>query len=113
MNLSLIVLYTTKMESLRIFYDAIGLTFVEEQHDTGPVHYACDLDGTIIEIYPTTKITTALTMLGFDVESLDIVLANLQAAGLLPDLPPDTAEKGICTLQDPDGRQVRLTEVWE
>jgi hypothetical protein len=112
-SLSLIVLRTTRMESLRVFYDAIGLTFVEEQHGTGPIHYACELDGVVIELYPTVLTETDSTMLGFNVESLDIVLANLQAAGLLPDLPADTAEKGEYTFQDPDGRRVQLTEVWE
>ena len=113
MKLNMIVLRTTRMETLRAFYDALGLQFVEEQHDNGPVHYACELDSVVIEIYPTTKSDTDSTMLGFDVESLDIVLANLQAVGLLPDLPPDAAEKGVCTFLDPDGRRVRLTESWD
>jgi hypothetical protein len=87
--------------------------FVEERHDTGPVHYAAEVDGIVIELYPTLTTEIDSTMLGFNVESLDIVLANLNAMGLLPDLPPDTAEQRECTIHDPDGRRVRLTEVWE
>ena len=113
-SLSLIVLRTTKMESMRLFYDALGLRFVEERPEDGPVHYTCDLDGTVIEISPTVKtLDTEGILLGLNVDSLDFVLANLQAAGLLPDdLPPDAAEQGELTLQDPDGRRVRLVEVW-
>ena len=110
-SLGFIVLRTQQIEEVRVFYTTIGLTFVEGQHGTGPKHYACDLEGIVIEIYPTSTVETDSTMLGFNVESLATILSNLQAAGQLNDLPSDATEKSAYTVRDPDGRRVRLTEV--
>ncbi len=52
-RLTLLVLYSDRMEECRAFYSALGLCFAREQHGQGPQHYAAVLDdGSVFEIYP-------------------------------------------------------------
>jgi hypothetical protein len=51
-SLSLLVLRSSRLEAMRTFYEALGLTFVEEKHGAGPVHYSAQLGSTVLEIYP-------------------------------------------------------------
>ena len=48
--------------SLRVvaFYQSLGLTFTEEQHGKGPLHYSAPLGDGIIEIYPLRPTTKPL-----------------------------------------------------
>ena len=43
---------THDIEAAKTFFEAFGLTFVQEQHGSGPVHYACEVGGAVFEIYP-------------------------------------------------------------
>ncbi|WP_226353768.1 hypothetical protein [Pseudonocardia sp. ICBG601] len=73
-RLSLLVLYTEKLEACREFYTALGLRLVEEQHGAGPVHYSTTMPGgLVLEIYPgkpdrtTGRLRLGITVLaGFD-----------------------------------------------
>ena len=51
-SLSLLVLKTHQVEILRRFYAALGITFQQEKHDEGPIHFAGQLGETVFEIYP-------------------------------------------------------------
>ena len=48
------VIRTRDVEMMREFMESFGLSFVKEQHGDGPEHYACERDGKVLEIYPTT-----------------------------------------------------------
>ena len=49
------VIKTAELEKTRAFFETLGLTFVEEKHGKGPVHYACERNGVVFEIYPQGK----------------------------------------------------------
>jgi catechol 2,3-dioxygenase-like lactoylglutathione lyase family enzyme len=52
-RLNLLVLYTRDIQACRDFYEAIGLSFVREQHESGPEHFSASLaDGCVLELYP-------------------------------------------------------------
>lgn len=34
------------------FYKMLGMEFQEEQHGSGPAHWAPDIDGIVLEVYP-------------------------------------------------------------
>ncbi len=40
------------MTKMREFFEAFGLTFVLEKHGAGPDHFACEMNGKTLEIYP-------------------------------------------------------------
>ncbi len=111
-TVSLLVIRAFNMEAALAFYCALGLTFSEEQHVSGPVHYACEVGDLIFEIYPArVGDATDATMIGFAVEALDETLAALQTLGFEPKSPPKTASWGrFVNVADGDGRTVQLTE---
>ncbi len=51
----ILVINTDEMEKTKAFFEAMGLTFVEEQHGKGPVHFAAEVDDNVLEIYPLNK----------------------------------------------------------
>ncbi len=53
--MAVFVLRTNEVEKTLEFYQTLGLTFVQEQHGNGPVHYACESNGNVFEIYPQGK----------------------------------------------------------
>lgn len=116
-SFSLVVIRTAQLETALSFYGALGLSFVEEQHGAGPVHYSCDLGGMVLEIYPGQEGVApdaksgGATMLGFTVDSLDLVLAELKELGVEPKSAPKDAEWGRwVNVTDPDGRIVQLDQ---
>ncbi|AAZ55587.1 hypothetical protein JCM3263A_19720 [Thermobifida fusca] len=94
-RLTLLVLYSDRMEECRAFYSALGLCFAREQHGQGPQHYAAVLDdGSVFEIYPASpERRTGITRLGFRVDKT---------------LLQTPLEAGHHILTDPDGRKVDL-----
>ncbi|WP_028649210.1 glyoxalase/bleomycin resistance/dioxygenase family protein [Nocardiopsis sp. CNT312] len=97
-RVTLLVLYSERMEECRAFYSGLGLDFAEERHGRGPRHYAAVLDdGSVLEIYPATDTRrTGALRLGLAVD----------AAAARPPLEP-----GRRVLTDPDGRKVDVAAV--
>jgi lactoylglutathione lyase len=116
-SLGLLVLRVADIPASLAFYRALGLEFVEEQHGTGPVHYSCQLNGMVIELFPG-KPGTALdrrnagaTMIGFQVYDLDIVLENVSAMGATILTAPQVNNWGRrAVIQDIDGRAIELNQ---
>lgn len=116
-RISLIILRSARIQVLLEFYRALGLSFVEEQHGKGPIHYSCDIDGTILEIYPGEEGVAphrqqgGATMLGFTVSSLNVTLTELNKLGINLVSPPKESTWGRrAVVADPDGRAIDLTE---
>jgi lactoylglutathione lyase len=110
--LQLIVLRAADLERTVGFYRALGLQFAREQHGTGPVHYACDLGGLVLEVYPVKDgrssdgATSSPMMLGFRVAALSPVLDALGELGVRT--PPAHPAATRALVEDPDGRSVEI-----
>lgn len=90
-RITLLVIYSDRMEECRTFYTALGLHFEREQHGQGPRHYAAVLDdGSVFEIYPATDRRTGPIRLGLSIHG---------------DLAHPPLEAGRHVLTDPDGRK--------
>ncbi|MEO8612695.1 MAG: VOC family protein [Chloroflexota bacterium] len=116
-TLGLLVLRASDLEKSLAFYRAIGLTFTQEQHGSGPVHYSCAIGGTVMEIYPgepgaaPERKSGGATMIGFSIQVLDETLKALSDLGFWPANPPkDSAWGRRVVVTDPDGRAVELNE---
>jgi lactoylglutathione lyase len=114
-RLNLVVLHVADIERSRRFYEAIGLTFAREQHDQGPVHYACDTDEMVVELYPSRTADSApgdgpALTLGFCVSSIKAVAERVLALGDRR-AAASYEPKGDRPLRlvDPDGHSVLLT----
>ncbi len=93
--MSLIVLYTERVQKCVRFYQALGLDFTAERHGTGPEHFAAVLaDDSVFEIYPPRDGQTTGPL------RLGLALAPSQNRTLIA--------AGTRTLTDPDGRTVQI-----
>jgi lactoylglutathione lyase len=115
--LALIVIRAADIEASLSFYRAIGVTFVEEQHGSGPVHYSCNFGELVFELYSNKvssppRSSTHTTMLGFKVASLEGTLAELLKLGVEPKSAPKESNWGRwVNVIDPSGRTVQINEV--
>jgi predicted enzyme related to lactoylglutathione lyase len=112
-SLTLLVLKTARLDDVRSFYECFGISFAEERHGNGPLHYAARLGPTVLEMYPLpdgTSVADRTTRLGFAVTDLEGVLRSLRTRGFpLPGPPRETPGGRVVTVRDPDGRAVELT----
>jgi lactoylglutathione lyase len=129
-TLNLVVLRCHDLARSRRFYDALGLRFVDEQHGQRPPHVAATLPGgTVVELYPATEPTESCDAaataavardprLGFSVEHIDAVVAQIEGLGGQVVVRPAEQTEGEggegeaharrAIVVDPDGRRVEL-----
>ena len=50
-----LVIRATEQGKVLKFFEQLGLEFVPEKHGNGPLHYACERNGVVLEIYQSTK----------------------------------------------------------
>lgn len=111
-HLSLLVLKTRQMPELVAFYQTLGLTFTEEKHGSGPIHFAAVMAELVFEIYPLPPEDPGLidfTRLGFRVANLEFTMKALQDQGTPVKSAPRSTPWGMnAVVSDPDGRPVEL-----
>jgi hypothetical protein len=106
---NLLVLRTPDPDTLANFYLLLGLTFEKHRHGTGPEHYAAELGPCVLEIYPGDLSMPA--RLGFEVENLNTLIAELVARGTPIIIPPKESPWGYrAVIQDPVGTKIELVE---
>jgi catechol 2,3-dioxygenase-like lactoylglutathione lyase family enzyme len=112
-----VVLETGRLQEMVCFYRALGVPLVEEQHGDGPLHYACELAGAHVAIYESPAGEAprhdhgGATMVGFDVDSLELALDLLKACHAKVLKGPEKVSWGRrAIVLDPDGRAVELNE---
>jgi catechol 2,3-dioxygenase-like lactoylglutathione lyase family enzyme len=99
-ELALLVLRCADLAASKAFYEALGLEFRDEKHETGPAHFSCQLGSLVFELYPVSEPPSSLERLGFRVLDVEAVTnAALRAGGRLD-------RHGV--LVDPDGRKIEL-----
>ncbi len=111
-SLSLLVLRSANPAASVQFYSALGLQFAREQHATGPEHWAAELPGLVLEIYPlgSQSPTTGLR-LGFTVASIAAAVENAcQAGGRVIKSLEEIEDGWHAVLADPDGHRIMLSQ---
>ena len=114
MQLSLLVLRAKQPQELVAFYSLFGCRFAQEQHGNGPVHYACELGPSVLEIYPRAPNgpTTSGVRLGFAVSDVESVCARaLEHDGRLVSQNPQSSWGPRATIIDPEGHTIDLTQL--
>src|SRR5258708_20783080 len=98
--LNSIVFYVKNLASSLAFYRALDLTFVQEQHGSGAVHYSSTSGGILLEIYPEKESEReqahyANTLrIGFQVQSVDETLQKLANLAIFPQKPAKDSSYG-------------------
>ena len=111
-DLCLVVIFTHDVATSKSFYEQLGLRFQEEQHGTGPRHFAATLASTVLEIYPRQEgQEPGSVRLGFNVRSVDRLVDMLRTSGTRILSTAKTSPWGRrAVVEDPDGNRVELTE---
>jgi catechol 2,3-dioxygenase-like lactoylglutathione lyase family enzyme len=113
LDLNLLVLRCRDVELTRRFYAKLGLVFAEEQHGTGPRHYAWEKDRFVLELYQATAGQPPDNVrLGFSTPSLADVSGAIRHDPEVTMLKPPhtTVDRLALLLQDPDGRKVEVSQ---
>ncbi len=120
-GLSVVLLLARDTARTAAFYrDVLGLPLLEEEHDGRPPHYACRLGVLYFTIQPATDLAGTVPGRGYDflqlcftVADLDPFLARLADLQVTPlHAPLPFEHTRFTTLQDPDGRHVRVMTPW-
>jgi catechol 2,3-dioxygenase-like lactoylglutathione lyase family enzyme len=126
-SLAVVLVLTGDTDRLAAFYrDVLGLSLVEEEHDGRHRHYACRLGSVYFTIQydkdfggkepaiPTRPSGEANSIqLCFTVPDMDAFLGHLDNRQVKPLHPARPFEHTVfTTLQDPDGRFVRVMTPW-
>lgn len=110
-RLNLVVLRSSNPAALADFYSNLGLSFQQEQHGNGPVHFAAELEGCVLEIYP-------LRAGGPSTAGLRLGLTVPHRAGLVETLgdavrSQRATEHGLqAVVVDPDGHVVEIAQAF-
>jgi len=104
-----VVLRCADLERSRRFYEGLGLRLSPEQHGNGPKHYACDVGGMILELYPLSDKQTSGLRLGLVVSDLDRILESLRALGAVVGAIGSDGSSPV-TVIDPDGHRIALEQ---
>lgn len=111
--LNLVVLRAAEPEALSNLFTSFGCAFARERHGSGPEHFACEANGSVLEIYPRSpgQPSTSAVRLGFFVDDLDRVcdeLARFDATVLSGPKRDDRGRHLI--VRDREGHTIELTE---
>lgn len=112
-RLNLIVIRSLNAIRTVAFYQLLSIKFKEEQHGRGPVHWAADLDGLVLEVYPakTAGEANCPIRLGFEVDDVVATVETLRSAGFETVSEAKESEWGLrAVVRDPDGRTIELVQ---
>lgn len=107
MFINLIVLSVNNLEISKDFYSLFDFQFIKEQHDNSPLHYSCEVNGLVLELYPsTTRFPVEQSVrLGFQLANFELIKEKLILHHI------DFTEKNnLLIVQDPDGRKIFLSQ---
>lgn len=107
--LNLVVLRSSNPASLADFYSQLGLVFQQEQHGNGPAHFAAEMEGSVLEIYPRRAegASTSGIRLGLTVPHLSDLIETLGDAVH----SQRSTEHGLqAVIVDPEGHVLELTQ---
>jgi lactoylglutathione lyase len=111
-QLNLVVIRSHDVNESVLFYQKLGLNFIKHQHGSRLEHFASEGSLITFEIYPCTleASTTTATRLGFQVDSVDDIVQELEKSGApIISSPKDSPWGRRAIVVDPDGHKIELT----
>lgn len=107
-----ILLHSPQPEVLAAFYrDRLGVPLELEDHGSEPAHWGAFLAGLHFAIHPAPEgvAPSPTTAISFEVEDVDVSIAELSAAGVAITTEPHDRPFGrLAAVADPDGNVVYL-----
>jgi predicted enzyme related to lactoylglutathione lyase len=116
-SVSAIIVWTNRLQQTVDFYRALGLALDEEQHEEGPLHYACHFGGTHFAVFEAEggsaigRRESGCTQIGLHVRDVDEAFTVAKGLGAHVVWEPRAMPWGrAAVVCDPDGRPVELNE---
>ena len=119
-----LVMWTTRIDAMVAFYQALGLTLVPEQHGSGPVHYVTKELGAHFAIYALESRSGDMegkspgraepggTQIGFQTDDIEALWSLVESSSYEVVKELETARWGRrFVVEDPDGRAVEVNQV--
>ena len=110
-----LVLRTKELNKCLEFYKILGFPLEKEEHEEGPVHYACELQGFHFAIYEgqegkaPERHECSSSQIGFYVKNVDEIYDKLIQFGSDSIWEPDDSPWGrTAMVLDPDGRAIEF-----
>lgn len=111
--LNLLVLRSPNLAQQAEFYTLLlDCTFDYHQHGKGAWHYATEINGLVLELYPLKEgVADNSTRLGFKITCLTAKIQMLQEKGYkIINQPQETKWGYVALITDVDGRKIELTQ---
>lgn len=103
------LLTAQNIDKIKEFYECLGLEFVLEKHNQGPVHFSCSFKDTLIEIYSQSDTQRDKTMFIVTVDNIEDSLKNiLECGGKILETTHLSGKNKRAIIEDPDGRVIRI-----
>jgi predicted enzyme related to lactoylglutathione lyase len=112
-RLKLVVIRSMEPAHTVRFYSLLGMQFQEEQHGSGPIHWAASVVEIVLEIYSAKSAheVDSTTRLGFEVTEAGVVLERLRTAGFEVVKELSRGPWGTrAVVRDSDGRSVEIVQ---
>lgn len=112
-SVNLVVLYVPDIEVMKDWLCAFGLIFETHQHGNGPIHYGCEQDGLVLELYPATDNNPSThCRLGLQVESASTAIESARKIDARIVIEPKQSPWGIrSVIELPNGMKLELLQV--
>ena len=107
-ELEYVVLRCADLDRSRVFYEALGLVLVAEQHGQGAPHYSCTVGRIVLELYPQSGRATSGARLGFRVADVAATVEVLKSMGAEVVRVATAGASPSALLHDPDGHEIIL-----
>ena len=110
-RINLLVLRVADVEISRSFYAYLGLDLIPEKHGTGPLHYSCTMQETVMEIYPCADAGARGGGLRFGLRAQRQAIDRLRSSGLLKHplrVIRSHAQSEVYLVKDPDENAVEV-----
>ncbi len=113
-----VILRAENKERTKAFYEKLGLEFGEHKHGKGPLHFASEFNGAVLEIYQG-RAAEGRTSRDYRDSGETTLYIELPAGMTIEQLGPEIKiiqvirDSLLVVLEDPDGRAVMVSKAQE
>jgi catechol 2,3-dioxygenase-like lactoylglutathione lyase family enzyme len=111
-GMNLVVIRVSDLERSREFYSTLGLDLTPEKHGSGPLHYSCEMNDLVVELYPTKTRPTGGGRIGLRIARPNLAVDRLLSSGHLSERSVSLRREPraeVLLVRDPDGNDIELS----
>ncbi|MDX1957176.1 MAG: hypothetical protein SFU98_01315 [Leptospiraceae bacterium] len=107
MKVKFLTIKCKDIERSRSFYELLGINFVKEKHEDGPEHYSSNINGMVLELYPTKDNIKNSLIIGLELDLLvEEIIEKIQLRFGNQNITKN--KNGNLVIKDPDENTIHL-----